>query len=109
MPPMLCKVFSGQGVRVPLPPANYSLPSLPVRAQDVEGVLAPDFKWLKTCTPHPRDEAITFEAAGHVYYLGSGRADVSVTSLIATYAQATWRDAKSSTIFLFGLREGERR
>ena len=68
MPPMLCKVFSGQGVRVPLPPTNYALPSLPVRAQDMEGVLAPDFKWLQTCNPHPRDEAITFEAAGHVYY-----------------------------------------
>ena len=91
MPPMLRQTFGIQhsqrrGIRIPLPPLDAQIPSLPA-VWGSDDLPCSAFDWLERQHPHPRDKHIRFEPDGHKYFVRDDAVDMSVTSLISSFAQ----------------------
>ena len=92
MPPMIRQTFGmrnspRQGVRIPVP-AHYSeVPCLPALRPTMD-FIPPALTWLQECFPHKRDACITFHQEGHRYVLEGDIEYVSVTTLLASFAEA---------------------
>ena len=93
MPPMIRQTFGMRnsrrhGVRIPVPATYYSeVPCLPALRPTTD-FTPPAFTWLHHCFPHERDARIIFYPEGHRYLLEGDIEYMSVTTLLASFAEA---------------------
>jgi len=93
MPPMIRQTFGmrnsrRQGVRIPVPTHSSVVPCLPAH-QPATDFVPPAFTWLQDCFPHERDARIIFYQEGHRYVVEGDIEYMSVTTLLASFAEAS--------------------